>query len=103
MAQADYKKPDSTIICQAISQQTQMQESSHTNGPLVPGPIRATPIAIRNNQISEEDQQSATVQYFCIPPTTGTNVLGPAICEVIGVVTANPPPNYIKQTLFRVL
>ena len=49
LARADYEEPDSAIIRQAISQQTQMQEFLHTNGPLVPVPIRATPIAIQNN------------------------------------------------------
>ena len=103
LARADYEEPDSAIIHQAISQQTQMQEFLHTDGPLVPVPIRATPIAIQNNQISEEDQQSATAQYFGIPLITATNVLGPAIGAVLGAVTANPPPIYIQQTLFDVL
>ena len=82
-----------------------MQEFLHIDGPLVPVPIRATPIAIQNNRISEEDQQSTTAQYFGIPLITATNVLGPAIGAVLGTVTASPPPplNYIQQTLFRVL
>ena len=72
MARANYEEPDSTNICQAISQPTQMQEFLHTDGPLVPVPIRATPIAIQNNRISEEDQQSTTAQYFGIPLITVT-------------------------------
>ena len=51
LARARYEEPDSAIIYQAISQQTQMQEFLHTNGPLVPVSIRPTPIAIQNNQI----------------------------------------------------
>ena len=47
LAQVDYEEPDSAIISQAISQQTQMQEFLHNNGPFVPVPIRATPIAIQ--------------------------------------------------------
>ena len=80
-----------------------MQEFLHADGVLVPVPIRATPIAIQNHRISKEDQQSATVQYFGIPLITATNVLGPAIGCVLGVVTATPPPNYIQQTLFHIL
>ena len=79
-----------------------MQEFLHTNGLLVPVPIKATPIAIQNNRISEEDQQSTTAQYFDIPLITATNVFGPVIGAVLGAVTANPLPIY-KQTLFSVL
>ena len=79
-----------------------MQGFLHTNGPLVPVPIRATPIAIQNYRISEEDWQSATAQYFGIPLITATNVLGPAIGAVLCTVIVNSPPNYIQQTLFGV-
>ena len=75
----------------------------HTNGPLVHITPRATPIAIQNNQISEEDQQTATAQYFSIPLFTAINSLGPAIGAILGAVTATPPPTYKQQTLFQVL
>ena len=80
-----------------------MQEFLNTDGPLVPVPTRATPIANQYIQISERGQQSATAQYFGIPLVTATNVLGPAIGAVLSAVTANPPPIYIQQTLFHVL
>ena len=103
LARADYKEPYSAIIRQAISQRTQMQKFINTDGPLVPVSISATPIDTQNNRISEEDQQSTTAQYFGIPLITATNVLGPAICAVLGTFTANPPPIYIQQTLFGAL
>lgn len=98
-----YEAPDSTIILQAISQRIQMQEFLNTNEPFVHITPRATPIAIQNNQISAEDQQAATAQYFGIPLFTATNSLGPAIGTIPGTVTATPPPNYRQQTLFQVL
>ena len=100
LVRSDYEEPDSAIIHQAISQRTQMQEFLHNDGPLVPVPIRATPITIQNNQISEEDQQSATAQYFGIPLITATNVLGPAIGVVLGAVTANTLPSTYKKLYF---
>ena len=103
LARANYEGPNLAIIRQAISQQTKMPEFLNTNGPLVPVPIRATPIAIQNNQISEEDQQSATEQKFGIQLITATNVLGLAIGAILGAVIATSPPNYIQQTLFHVL
>ena len=62
-----------------------------------------SPIAIQNNWISEEDQQATTVQYFGIPLITATNLISLASSAVLGAVTATPPPDYIQQTLFRVL
>ena len=103
LARVDCEEPDSTIIHQAISQQTQMQEFLHTNGPLFPVPIRATLIAIQNNWMFEEDHQSTTAHYFGIPLITATNVLGLEIGAVLGAVTVNPPLNHIQQTLFCVL
>ena len=61
-----------------------MQEFLHTNGPHVPITPRVTPIAIQNNQISVEDQQAATAQYFGNPLFTATDPLGPAIDVLLG-------------------
>ena len=80
-----------------------MQEFLLTNGPFVPAPARARPIAVQDNQITEQDQQAATTHFFGTPLITGPNILGPAIGAVIGVVTANIPPIYIQQTLFDVV
>ena len=56
LARADYDEPDSAIIRQALSQRTQMHEFLFTNGPLVPVSVRARPVAVQNNQITEQDQ-----------------------------------------------
>ena len=100
LARVEYEKPDSAITRRANSQQTQMKEFSHNNGPLVPVPPLVTPIAIQNNQISKEDHQAATAQYFGIPLFTATNFLGPAISAILGAVTATPSPTYRQQALF---
>ena len=75
---------------------------SLTNGLFVPAPTRKRPIAVQDNPITEQDQQTATAHFFGTPLITATNMLGPAICVVLGAVTANPPPIYIQQTLFGV-
>ena len=103
LAWAEYEEPDSTIIRQALSQQIQMQEFLLTSGPFVPAPTRTRPIAVQDNQITEQDQQAATAHFFGTPFITGTNILGPAIGAILGAVTANTPPTYIQQTLFDVL
>ena len=102
LAQAEYEEPDSATICQALSQRTQMQEFLLTNGPFVPAPTRTRPIAVQDNQITEQDQQVATAHFFSIPLITSTNILGPPIRAVLGAVPANTPSIYIQQTLFDV-
>ena len=102
LARAEYKEPDSAIIRQALSQQTQMQEFLLTNRPFVPAPARARPVAVQDNRITEQDQQAATVHFFGTPLITATDILGPEIGAVLGAVTANPSPIYIQQTLFGV-
>ena len=59
LARAEYEEPDSAIIRQALSQQTQMQEFLLTTGPFVPASSRKRPIAVVSHQslnyrISEE-------------------------------------------------
>ena len=103
LAWAEYEEPDSAIIRQALSQQTQMQDFLLTNGPFVPAPSRKRPIAVQDSPITEQDQQAATAHFFGTPLITGPNILGPAICAVLGAVTANIPPIYIQQTLFDVV
>ena len=101
LARAEYEELDTAIIHQSISQQTQMQEFLDTNGPLIPVLPWITPIAIQNNQISEEDQQATTAHYFGIPLITVTNTLGPALGAILSAGTARPPPPiYRQQTLF---
>ena len=102
LARAEYEEPDSSIIRQALSQQTQMQEFMLTNGPFEPAPVRARPVAVQDNRITEQDQQATTAHFFGTPLITATNIFGPAIGAVLGAVTANPPPIYIQQTLFGV-
>ena len=103
LARAEYEEPDSAIIRQALSQRTQMQEFLLTNGPFVPPPARARPIALQDNRITEQDEQAATANLFGTPLINVTNILGPARDAVLGVVTANTPPIYIQQTLFDIL
>lgn len=103
LALAEHEEPDSAIICQALSQRTQMQEFLLTNGPYVPAPSRKRPIAVQDNPITEQDQQASTAHFFCTPLITGPNILGTAIGAVLGAVTANIPPIYIQQTLFVVV
>ena len=56
LAWAEYEEPDSTIIRQALSQRTQMQEFLLITGPFVPAPSRKRPIAVQDNPITEQDQ-----------------------------------------------
>ena len=49
LARAEYEEPDTAIIRQVISQRKQIQEFLLTNGPLVPVPVRASPIAVQDN------------------------------------------------------
>ena len=49
LARAEYEEPDSAIIRQALSQQTQMQEFLLTNGTFVPAPTKKRPIAVQDN------------------------------------------------------
>ena len=79
-----------------------MQEFLLTNRPFVPAPARARPVAVQDNQITEQDQQATTVHFFGTPLITAINILGPAIGAVLGAVTANTTPIYIQQTLFSV-
>ena len=103
LARAEYKEPDSAIICQTLSQRTQIQDFLLTNGPFVPAPSRKQLIAVQNNPMTEQDQQAATAQFFGTLLITGSNILGPAIGAVLGAVTVNIPPIYIQQTLFDVV
>ena len=102
LTRAGYEEPDSASIRQALSQRHQMQAFLLTNGPLVPVPVRARPIAVQDNQITEQDQQAATAHFFGTPLISVTNIFGPLIGAVLGAVTANPSPIYIQQTLFGV-
>ena len=103
LARAEYEEPDSAIISQALSQQTQMQEFMLINEPFVPAPSRKSPIAVQDNPITELDQQAATAHFFDTPLITGPNILGLEIGAVLGAVIANIPPTYIQQTLFHVV
>ena len=103
LARAEYEEPNTDIIGQSISQRTQIQEFVDTNRLLIPTLSWVTPIAIQNNQISEEDQQAATAHYFGILLVTANNLLGPALGTILGAVTAPPPPIYRQQTCLNIL
>lgn len=70
LAQADYKEPDSDIICQAISWRNQIHIYLLTTGPLLLVPAHEDQIATQDNPITEEDHQTiqtATPHFFGIP------------------------------------
>ena len=64
LALAEYEASDTDVIRQAMAQRTIMNDFLITNGPFVTPPSHANPRAYQDNEITLEEQQLVSVNFF---------------------------------------